>query len=59
MLSFFIRNTFLTLAAAVAFAVLVAGPMFRVKERSAELAKIMTREIARHLEGSDAGVAAG
>jgi DNA-binding IclR family transcriptional regulator len=30
------------------FAVLVAGPMFRVKSRSAELAKIMAREIARH-----------
>jgi DNA-binding IclR family transcriptional regulator len=35
------------------FAVLVAGPMFRVKARSAELAKIMTREIARHLAESD------
>ena len=34
------------------FAVLVAGPMFRVKARSAELAKIMTREIARHLADS-------
>lgn len=31
------------------FAVLVAGPMFRVKARSAELATIMTREIDRHL----------
>lgn len=31
------------------FAVLVAGPMFRVKERSEELAAIMQREIARHL----------
>lgn len=41
------------------FAVLVAGPMFRVKARSAELAKIMTREIARHLANSDVGVAAG
>ncbi|RYY93513.1 MAG: IclR family transcriptional regulator [Comamonadaceae bacterium] len=30
------------------FAVLVAGPMFRVKSRSAELAQIISREIARH-----------
>ena len=34
------------------FAVLVAGPMFRVHSRSAELAKIMTREIARYLAES-------
>lgn len=38
------------------FAVLVAGPMFRVKARSADLAQIMTREIARHL--ADSGKAA-
>jgi IclR family acetate operon transcriptional repressor len=36
------------------FAVLVAGPMFRVKSRSAELAKIMTREIARHVSNTAA-----
>lgn len=36
------------------FAVLVAGPMFRVKPRSAELAKIMTREIARHVSNAAA-----
>jgi DNA-binding IclR family transcriptional regulator len=41
------------------FAVLVAGPMFRVKARSAELANIMTREITRHLAGSDVKIAAG
>jgi IclR family transcriptional regulator, acetate operon repressor len=34
------------------FAVLVAGPMFRVKSRSEQLAKVMAREIARHLEHS-------
>lgn len=34
------------------FAVLVAGPMFRVKARSEELAKIINREIARQIPGS-------
>jgi adenylyl- and sulfurtransferase ThiI len=31
------------------FAVLVAGPMFRVKARSKELAKIISTEIEKHL----------
>jgi IclR family acetate operon transcriptional repressor len=34
------------------FAVLVAGPMFRVKARSEELAKIIGREVARHISNS-------
>lgn len=35
------------------FAVLVAGPMFRLQERSQELARIMAREIQRHVEVQD------
>jgi len=31
------------------FAVLVAGPMSRLKSRSEELAKILTREVAKHV----------
>jgi DNA-binding IclR family transcriptional regulator len=38
------------------FAVLVAGPMFRVKARSEQLAKIMAKEIARHVDSSSAVV---
>lgn len=33
------------------FALLVAGPMFRVKARSSELAQIISKEIAHHLSG--------
>jgi IclR family transcriptional regulator, acetate operon repressor len=37
------------------FAVLIAGPMFRIQSRSAELAKLMKAEIERHAKAADAG----
>lgn len=39
------------------FALLVAGPMFRVQPRGAELARIMADEIGRHLDGIVTGPA--
>jgi hypothetical protein len=35
--------------------VLVAGPMFRVKDRSAQLAKTIQQEIAKHVDAAGHG----